>query len=49
MNEPITRDQSACITMEQRRAQTHERSRGYADIDPELAWEQWQLVRGAGE
>lgn len=22
-----------------------ERSRGYADIEPELAWEQWQIVR----
>lgn len=43
------RDQSPCITMEQRDAQTFERSRGYADIDPELAWEQWQLVRGSGE
>lgn len=22
-----------------------ERSRGYADIEPELAWQQWQIVR----
>jgi hypothetical protein len=22
-----------------------ERERGSADLDPELAWEQWQLVR----
>jgi hypothetical protein len=22
-----------------------ERSRGYADIDPELAWDQWCVVR----
>lgn len=22
-----------------------ERSRGYADIEPQLAWEQWQLIR----
>jgi hypothetical protein len=34
-----------CIAMKQRDAQTLERTRGYADIDPELAWEQWQLVR----
>jgi hypothetical protein len=34
-----------CIAMKQRDAQTLERSRGYADIDPDLAWEQWQLAR----
>lgn len=39
------RDQGACIAMEPRDTQTLERTRGYADIDPELAWEQWQLVR----
>jgi hypothetical protein len=26
-------------------ARALERSRGYADIDPELAWEQWTIVR----
>lgn len=26
-------------------AQQLERSRGYADLDPALAWEQWKLVR----
>jgi hypothetical protein len=41
-----TRDASACITMEHRDAQLLERSRGYADLDPELAWEQWQVARG---
>jgi hypothetical protein len=40
-----TRDQSPCITMDPRDAQAMERARGYADLDPELAWEQWQLVR----
>ena len=39
------RDNAACIAMEHRDAQTLERSRGYADIDPELAWEQWCVVR----
>jgi len=40
-----TRDQGACIAMEPRDAQRLERERGYCDIDPELAWEQWNLVR----
>ena len=43
------RDRGACIMMEPRDAQRLERSRGYVDLEPELAWEQWQLVRGAGE
>lgn len=38
----------AVIAMEPRDASALERSRGYADIEPELAWEQWQIVRGAG-
>jgi hypothetical protein len=38
------RDNAACITMKHRDAQALERSRGYADLNPELAWEQWQLV-----
>lgn len=33
------------IAMEHRDALALERSRGYSDIDPELAWEQWQVVR----
>lgn len=41
------RDDGACITMEPRDAQKLERSRGYADLDPELVWDQWQLVRRA--
>jgi hypothetical protein len=36
---------ATCVTMEHRRAQEMERARGYADIDPELAWEQWCVVR----
>jgi len=33
------------VAMEPRDAAALERSRGYADIEPELAWEQWQIVR----
>lgn len=39
------RDRSPCMAMEHRDAQQLERARGYADIDPERAWEQWQVVR----
>ena len=35
----------ATIAMEPHDALMLERSRGYADIEPELAWEQWQIVR----
>jgi hypothetical protein len=35
----------AVIAMTQADALALERSRGYADIEPELAWEQWQIVR----
>lgn len=41
------RDKGACIMMTPRDAQKLERSRGYCDLDPELAWEQWQLVRSS--
>lgn len=41
------RDRSPCITMDRRDAQALERKRGYADLDPELAWEQWQALREA--
>jgi hypothetical protein len=36
---------SPAMTMEPHDALALERSRGYADIEPELAWEQWQIVR----
>jgi hypothetical protein len=42
--ETLTSNASA-IAMEPQQALAMERSRGYADIEPELAWEQWQLVR----
>jgi hypothetical protein len=35
----------AVVAMEPRDAVLLERSRGYADIEPALAWEQWQIVR----
>jgi hypothetical protein len=38
---------SPAIAMEPRDVAVLERSRGYADIEPELAWEQWQIVREA--
>ena len=33
------------ISMKIQDASAMERSRGYADIEPELAWSQWQMVR----
>jgi hypothetical protein len=49
---PLTRSEveqivskGAVVAMEPRDAQALERSRGYADLEPELAWEQWQIVR----
>lgn len=49
---PLSRDEverllgnASAIAMEPRDALQLERSRGYADIEPERAWEQWQLVR----
>lgn len=38
---------AACMTMEHADARELERSRGYADLDPERAWEQWQILRPA--
>ena len=35
----------AAIAMPPKDAIALERSRGFADIEPELAWEQWQIVR----
>jgi len=40
-----TTEQATCVAVEHRHAQQMERARGYADIDPELAWEQWCVVR----
>lgn len=45
---PLSRDRveeiaasSVCITMGHEEARALTRARGYADLDPELAWEQW--------
>jgi Domain of unknown function (DUF4261) len=43
--EALTANATA-MTMHPEAAIALERSRGYADIEPELAWEQWQIVRG---
>lgn len=40
---------STSIAMEPKDVRALERARGYADIEPELAWEQWQIVRGTLE
>lgn len=40
------RDAAACVAMEHRDAQAMERTRGYADLEPTLAWEQWKVLRG---
>lgn len=37
------------MMMKRDHARALERSRGYADIDPELAWEQWQIVRASNQ
>jgi hypothetical protein len=42
--EALTSNATA-IAMAPPEALALERSRGYADIEPELAWEQWQIVR----
>lgn len=39
------RDQAACIATEPRDARKLEHARGYADLEPDLAWEQWQVMR----
>jgi hypothetical protein len=49
---PLTRadvakivENSPAIAVEPRDVGELERSRGYADIEPDLAWDQWQIVR----
>ena len=49
---PLTKKQveavvsnACCMTVGHEEARAVERARGYADLDPELAWEQWQLAR----
>lgn len=40
------RDAAVVMTLELSHARAMERARGYADLEPERAWEQWQIVRG---
>ncbi|MER2565741.1 MAG: hypothetical protein ABTQ32_33770 [Myxococcaceae bacterium] len=42
------RDEAPCMTMDHRDAQRLERKRGYADLEPTLAYEQWQVLRSRG-
>jgi hypothetical protein len=37
--------EGVCMTMSHADARNLERSRGYADLEPELAWRQWQVFR----
>jgi hypothetical protein len=39
-----TTEHGTCVAVEHRLAKEMERARGYADIDPDLAWEQWCVV-----
>ena len=39
--------EGTCMMMTHADAQNLERSRGYADLEPELAWRQWQVLRGS--
>jgi hypothetical protein len=38
-------DEGTCMMLPHADAQQLERSRGYADLEPELAWSQWQVLR----
>ena len=38
--------EGACVMMIHADAKTLERGRGYADLEPGLAWQQWQVHRG---
>ena len=45
-NEVIeARDNAACIAMTAKHRDQITESRGYADINPEAAWSEWQIVR----
>ncbi len=50
--EPLTeaevtnaRDKAACITMTVSHRDQLAESRGFADINPEMAWPEWQAIR----
>jgi hypothetical protein len=39
------RDGAVCMTMTVEMKMQLEEKRGYSDLDPEFAWEQWQVAR----
>ena len=39
------RDDAACVAMTAEMQGQLEETRGYADLDPERVWEQWQVAR----
>lgn len=41
-------DAGTCVMMDHGDAQQLELQRGYADLEPSLAWAQWQVARAAG-
>lgn len=40
-----TRDRAVCIMLPLSERAAMDEARGYADVDPEKAWEQWQAIR----
>ena len=40
------RDRSVAIMLPESEAVEMAKARGYTDLDPEKAWEQWQTIRG---
>jgi SAM-dependent methyltransferase len=43
------RDKATCVSMTREQARKIEEERGYADLDPEEAWAEWQQFRRRGE
>jgi hypothetical protein len=39
------RDGATCVRLRRSTAEAMAEQRGYADLDPERCWEQWQVVR----
>ncbi|MGO1406729.1 MAG: hypothetical protein ACTHZ9_11965 [Leucobacter sp.] len=40
------RDSATCVALQQSAADAMAEQRGYADIDPEHCWSEWQRVSG---
>ena len=43
------RDNGSCISMEGKDVIKFERTRGYADLEPALLWQQWQALQSREE